>query len=118
MGKEKTRPHEVHLRLNEKEYRTLEINRKKCNLPQQTYLRKLCCGIRPKEFPPADYWEVIKLLRQISLTLTEITLKIYRENSIDHDTIRNCTDSVENAICQLLQQLYSGEEEFNGEYLQ
>ena len=57
MGKSTTRPHEIHLRLNEEEYQALETNRKKCNLPQQTYLRKLCHGIRPKEFPPAEYWE-------------------------------------------------------------
>ena len=52
MGKSKTRPHEIHLRLDEEEYQALETNRKKCNLPQQTYLRKLCHGIRPNEFPP------------------------------------------------------------------
>ena len=54
MGKSKTRPHEIHLRLDEEEFQTLEANRKKCNLPQQTYLRKLCCGIRPNEFPPGS----------------------------------------------------------------
>ena len=39
MGKPKTRPHEIHLRLDEEEFRALEANRKKCNQPQQTYLR-------------------------------------------------------------------------------
>ena len=74
MGISTTRPHEIHLRLNEEEYQAMEGNRKKCNLPQQTYLRKLCHGIRPKEFPPAEYWEVHKLLRQMNLTLTGIAL--------------------------------------------
>lgn len=54
MGKSKTRPHEIHLRLNEEEYQALETNRKKCHLPQQTYLRKLCKGVKPEEFPPAE----------------------------------------------------------------
>ncbi len=49
MRNNSTRPHEVHLRLSEEEYRALEKNRAKCRLTQQTYLRKLCEGIRPRE---------------------------------------------------------------------
>ena len=41
MGEYKARPHEIHLRLSEEEYRALEKNRAKCRLPQQTYLRKI-----------------------------------------------------------------------------
>lgn len=118
MGKSTTRPHEIHLRLNEEEYQALEANRKKCNLPQQTYLRKLCHGIRPKEFPPAEYWEVHKLLRQMNLTLTGIALKVCRENPLDHEFIWECMNSVESAICKLINELYRGEEEFDGEHLQ
>ena len=47
MGESTTRPHEIYLRLNEEEYQALETNRKKCNLPQQNFLSKLCHGIRP-----------------------------------------------------------------------
>ena len=118
MGKSKTRPHEIHLRLDEEEYLALEANRKKCNLPQQTYLRKLCHGIRPKEFPPAEYWEVHKLLRQMNLTLIDIALKVCRENPLDHEFIWECMNLVESAICKLINELYRGEEEFDGEHLQ
>ena len=118
MGKSTTRPHGIHLRLNEEEYQAMEANRKKCNLPQQTYLRKLCHGIRPKEFPPAEYWEVHKLLRQMNLTLTGIALKVCRENPLDHEFIWECMNLVESAICKLINELYRDEEEFDGEHLQ
>ena len=55
MGKSKTKPHEIHLRLDEEEFQALESNRKKCHLPQQTYLRHLITGVQPREFPPAEY---------------------------------------------------------------
>ena len=59
MGKSKTRPYEIHLRLNEEEYQALETNRKKCHLPQQTYLRKLGKEEKPGEFPPAEYMQIL-----------------------------------------------------------
>ena len=65
MGKSKTRPHEIHLRLDEEEYQALETNRKKCNLPQQTYLRKLCKGIQPEEFPPAEYMQMLREIQVV-----------------------------------------------------
>ena len=59
MGEYKARPHEIHLRLSEEEYRALEKNRAKCRLPQQTYLRKMCLDVQPKEQQAAscsDTW--------------------------------------------------------------
>ena len=47
----RTRKHEVHLRLNDEEYKALERNRAKCKLPQQTYLRKLVMNVQPIEHP-------------------------------------------------------------------
>ena len=68
--------------------------------------------------PPAEYWEVHKLLRQMNLTLTGIALKVCRENPLDHEFIWECMNSVESAICKLINELYRGEEEFDGEHLQ
>ena len=78
MGKSKTRPHEIHLRLNEEEYQALETNRKKCHLPQQTYLRKLCKGVKPEEFPPAEY---MQMLHEIQVVGHELRMNAFRVDS-------------------------------------
>ena len=65
MGKSKTRPYEIHLRLNEEEYQALETNRKKCHLPQQTYLRKLCKEEKPEEFHPAEYMQMLNEIQVV-----------------------------------------------------
>ena len=78
MGKLKTRPHEIHLRLNEEEYQALETNRKKCHLPQQTYLRKLCKGVKPEEFPPAEY---MQMLHEIQVIGHELRMNAFRADS-------------------------------------
>ena len=65
-----------------------------------------------------NVWEVHKLLRQMNLTLTGIALKVCRENPLDHEFIWECMNLVERAICKLINELYRGEEEFDGEHLQ
>ena len=118
MGKSTTRPHEIHLRLNEEEYQTLETNRKKCNLPQQTYLRKLCCGIRPNEFPPVAYFEILKLLGEINCNLTHLALRTKSGEAINAEMFWKSRDLIEVAVHELLMQFYGKQEEFDGEHLQ
>ena len=118
MGKSKTRPHEIHLRLDEEEYQALESNRKKCNLPQQTYLRKLCCGIRPNEFPPVAYFEILKLLGEINCNLTHLALNAKSGEEINAEMFWKSRDLIEVAVHELLMQFYGKQEEFDGEHLQ
>ena len=118
MGKSKTRPHEIHLRLDEEEYQALETNRKKCNLPQQTYLRKLCHGIRPNEFPPIAYFEILKLLREINYDLTLLALRAKSGEEINAEMFWKSRDLIEIAVHELLMQFYGKQEEFDGEHLQ
>ena len=78
MGKSKTRPHEIHLRLDEEEYQALETNRKKCHLPQQTYLRKLIKGVQPEEFPPAEY---MQMLHEIQVVGHELRMNAFGQTA-------------------------------------
>ena len=66
---------EVLLWLTEKERNDLRANADKCGLSVQGYLRKLINGIQPKELPQEDYFEVLKVLRQISINMNQIALK-------------------------------------------
>ena len=118
MGKSKTRPHEIHLRLDEEEYQALEANRKKCNLPQQTYLRKLYCGIRPNEFPPVECFEILKLLGEINCNLTHLALSTKSGEEINAEMFWKSRDLIEVAVHELLMQFYGKQEEFDGEHLQ
>ena len=79
MGALTARPHEVHLRLSEKEYRALEKNRAKCRLSQQTYLRKMCLGVQPKGQPPIDFFRVLKELQRIGNNLNQIAAVANRD---------------------------------------
>ena len=118
MGKSTTRPHEIHLRLDEEEYRALEVNRKKCNLPQQTYLRKLCCGIRPKEFPPAEYRTVMKDVQIIGNNLLSIALQARSNGWLDTERYWAEVDHFRKSFGEFLRQFHTEEEEFDGEHLQ
>ena len=78
MGKSKTKPHEIHLRLDEEEYQALESNRKKCHLPQQTYLRHLITGVQPREFPPAEY---MQMLDEIQVVGHQLHMNAFRADT-------------------------------------
>lgn len=83
MRNNSTRPHEVHLRLNEEEYRALEKNRAKCRLTQQAYLRKLCLDVQPKEQPPVDFFRVLKELQRIGNNFNQIAAVAHKDHWMD-----------------------------------
>ena len=118
MGKSTTGPHEIHLRLVEEEYQALEANRKKCNLPQQTYLRKLCCGIRPNEFPPAEYMQVMRDVQIIGNKLMSIALQARSNGWLDAERYWLEVEHFRKSFGEFLRQFHKEEEEFDGEHLQ
>ena len=81
----KKRTEEVLLWLTEKEKMKLKTNAKKSGLTVQAYLRKLLDGIQPKELPPADFYEVLKTLRQISINMNQVAIKANMTGAINAD---------------------------------
>lgn len=79
----RNRAHEVHLRLDDKEYNALMKNAAKCNMPLQTYLRHMCMATEPREAPSADFGEYIKELRKIGNDLNQIAMLAHRTGSVD-----------------------------------
>ncbi|NLK34940.1 MAG: plasmid mobilization relaxosome protein MobC [Gracilibacteraceae bacterium] len=102
----RTRKHEVHLRLNNEEYKALERNRAKCKLPQQTYLRKLVMNVQPIEHPPVEFFEVLRNLRQINNNLNQIALKANKNGLIDREAYYKNVDWLQKTISMLMQQYY------------
>ena len=105
MGEYKARPHEVHLRLSEEEYRALEKNRAKCRLPQQAYLRKLCLDVQPKELPPVDFFRVLKELQRIGNSLNQIATVANRDRWMDADLYWENVKQLQNQMQDLFNQI-------------
>ena len=95
------RTHEIHLRLNEKEYAALERNRKKCGLTQQTYLRKMCMEIRPRKQPPAKFFQVLGALNRIEIALNEIAFAAKSSGKFDADFYRENVNRLEQEMTEL-----------------
>ena len=102
----RNRTHEVHLRLNDQEYKALMKNAAKCNMPQQTYLRHMCTATEPREAPSADFGEYIKELRKIGNNLNQITMLANKTGSVDRAEYKaNCTRLM-NEINKLHEAIY------------
>ena len=79
----RTRERSLHLRLTEEEWRLLADNCRKYGLKPQAYILMLVKNITPKECPPADFFEVLKELRYIGISLNQIAAKANSIGFID-----------------------------------
>lgn len=107
MANNSTRPHEVHLRLSEEEYQALEKNRAKCRLTQQTYLRKMCLYVQPKEQPPVDFFRVLKDLQRIGNNLNQIAAVAHKDHWMDADLYWENVKQLQQTVNRLMEQIYS-----------
>ena len=107
MANSSTRPHEVHLRLNEEEYRALEKNRAKCRLTQQAYLRMMCEDIQPKEQPHLDFFRVLNELRRIGNNLNQIAAVAHKDRWMDADLYWENAKQLQQTVSSLMEQIYS-----------
>ena len=79
----RTRTHEIHLRLNEQEYRALTRNAKKCGLSQQAYLRMMCLNKQPTERPPMELIDILRNVQQINNNMNQIAVKANATGIVD-----------------------------------
>ena len=106
MEKYKARPHEVHLRLSEEEYRALENNRAKCRLSQQTYLRKMCLNEQPKEQPPVAYFRVQNELEAIRYEMHRIAVVAESQGWMDQNLYWQNLKQLEKQMDDLFRQIF------------
>lgn len=62
--------------LNENEHEQLLKDIVSTGLSQETYLRKLITGTRPKEIPPIEYREMIRQLAAIGHNMNQIAARL------------------------------------------
>lgn len=54
-----------HVRLYPKEVERWKKNAERCGMSQSEYVRRLLRGVVPKEFPPREYAEILREMREI-----------------------------------------------------
>ena len=98
----RTRTHEIHLRLNDKEYKALKRNSAKCNLTQQSYIRKIIKNVVPSESPSADFWKLYHELQHVTSALREIGWMAKQSGAIDWVTYWDQNKKIEEELHKVL----------------
>lgn len=101
MNKNRLRKHDIHLRLNDKEYTLLEERRAKCALSQQTYLRKLVVDDPPLETPSADFFQFYYALQATSVNINQIALEAHSKGFINAPAFWEECKNIEKMINEL-----------------
>lgn len=70
----RTRTHEIKIRMNDKENKTYLEKKNKTNLTHQAFIMKAINDVKIVEQPPVEYFEVLKELRAIQMDLTSLWL--------------------------------------------
>jgi iron-sulfur cluster repair protein YtfE (RIC family) len=71
-----------HIRFTEKEYARLCKYAEKAGLPKTTYIRQMINGCRPKEKPPAEFWEFKRELYALGNNLNQLAHLAHRVGGI------------------------------------
>lgn len=77
------RTNRVEIKLNDAEYAHLNNLVQASNLSRESYLRMCINGLVPKPSPSTELIEIIRILRQISESLSDISKSVYTQNGID-----------------------------------
>jgi len=97
----RTRERSLHLRLSEEEWKILTDNCRKCGLKPQAYILMLLKDIRPRESPEADFFELLKELRYISVNLNQIAVKANTIGFVDTKKYWENADALSEIISRL-----------------
>ena len=98
----RTRTHEIHLRLNDKEYNNLKRNSAKCHLSQQNYIRQLIDRVVPRESPSADFWKLYHELQHVTSELREIGWMAKQSGTIEWVTYWDQNKKIEEELHKVL----------------
>lgn len=97
---------EVMVWLSEEEYVGLKSKVEKTGLSMQSYLRHLISSVQPKEKPSADFFETLKILRQISNNLNQIAVKAHSIGFVDAPEYKRNVEWLRTAISDLVEAMF------------
>lgn len=82
----RTRDQRFLVSLTKKEMNGLMEKIHKTGLTRDAYVRMVLAETQPRELPHPDFFEVLKVLRQISINMNQIALKANLTDLIDKNT--------------------------------
>ena len=74
---------------------------RKTGLTRDAYIRMLISDIQPKELPHPDFFEVLKVLRQISTNMNQIAVKAHLTESINENAYWENSRRLQEAISEI-----------------
>ncbi len=101
----RTRKIQVIVRMNEQEHDRLCEWSAACRTSKSDYIRSLICGIRPVEFPPMEYREIINQLCKIGINMNQLAVKAHSLGFIDEPQYRENAKQVWQTVELLSEQL-------------
>ena len=106
--KNRKRKVQVILRLSESEHDQLCEWAAACRKSKSDYLRMLIKGFQPIAFPPLEYTEVLRELRQIGVNMNQIASKAHSLGFIDAPEYERNEKRVRKAIADFSEPLARG----------
>lgn len=97
----RTRNNRFLVSLSDKEMSELKQKVKKTGLTRDAYIRMVLSGVQPRELPQQDYFEVLKILRQISINMNQIAIKANTIGFINADAYWENSRRLQETITEL-----------------
>lgn len=96
------RTNRVEIKLNDTEYAHLNNLVQASNLSRESYLRMCINGLVPKPSPGTELIEIIRILRQIAESLSDISKCVYTQNGIDESMYIQNFELLQNQINEIM----------------
>ena len=102
------RKHPIQIYLNDEELKNLDEWSAACRMTRSDYIRNLIQGFQPIAFPPLEYTEVLRELRQIGINMNQIASKAHSLGFIDTPEYERNERRVRKAIADFSEPLARG----------
>ena len=102
----RTRNKEVCLWFTEDELKALDDKVERTGLTRASYLRKVLLGHEIKERPPVEFFETLKHLRKISLSMSDIAYAARYKYELNDALYRENAKYLQKVISDLFSQYY------------
>lgn len=103
------------IRLDDDEYELLQQNVAMTGLPRETYVRKVLCGVVPKQLPNLDYISVTKQLRHIGNNINQIVANAHKFGIVDTSRYENDARALNELINTMMYEVTKDErQDLNG----
>ena len=96
----------LHLRLTEREKAYLVAQADRAKVSLQTYFLWLLYNRPIREAPPIEYQEVLKNLREINNSLSQIAVKAQTTNTIETNKYWKNVSDLQKTIGKLMEEIY------------